>query len=147
MRSLLEGIADSLVLSAQRKDVTITIDDTVPAGLELSGDPQTLQHIFFNLIGNAVKYTRTGTVITISYGWTPDGHQFSILDHGLGIAPDEQELIFAGYHRTQQAMDSGEAGSGLGLYLTKKLVRLQNGSIVVHSSIGKGSTFVVTLPN
>lgn len=147
MRPLFEGIADSLSLSAQRKNVTITIDDSVPSGLELIGDRQTLQHIFFNLMGNAVKYTRADTAITISYGWTTDGHEFSIKDHGLGIAPEEQELIFAGYHRTQQAMESGEAGSGLGLYLTKKLVRLQKGSIAVHSAVGKGSTFVVTLPN
>lgn len=145
MHPLLQEIVESLALSAKRKDVSITIGDNVPTDLELVGDRQMLQHIFFNLISNAVKYTRPDTEITIAYGWTPAGHQFSIRDHGLGIAPSEQELIFAGYHRTQQAMESGESGSGLGLYLTKRLVALQKGSIIVHSVLGEGSTFVVTL--
>lgn len=147
MRPLLEDIASSLTLSAKRKQVEMIIDDTVAPDLELAGDRQTLQHIFFNLLGNAVKYTRANTAITVSYGWSTDGHQFSITDHGLGIAPAEQERIFTGYHRTQQAMESGESGSGLGLYLTKKLVESMKGSISVHSAVGKGSTFTVTLPN
>jgi signal transduction histidine kinase len=147
MRPLLEEIVETLALSAKRKDVHIVIDDTVASDLELAGDRQTLQHIFFNLLGNAVKYTREGTTVTVSFGWTPDGHQFSITDHGLGISAPEQELIFAGYHRTQQAKESGEAGSGLGLYLTKKLVALLKGTIEVRSVVGEGSTFTVTLPN
>ncbi|HEV7121393.1 MAG TPA: ATP-binding protein [Candidatus Paceibacterota bacterium] len=147
MRPLLEDIARSLALSAQRKEVSIAIDESVPEDLELASDRQALQHIFFNLIGNAVKYTNARTAVTVSYCWTTDGHQFSIADHGLGIAPAEQELIFAGYHRTQQAVDSGESGSGLGLYLTKRLVTRQGGTIIVHSAVGNGSTFVVTLPD
>jgi len=147
MRPLFESIKDSLMLSAKRKNITIVLDDTLPNDLELVCDRQAMQHVFFNLIGNAVKYTHPDTDVTVSYGWTPEGHTFCIRDRGLGIAPSEQELIFAGYHRTQQAMDSGEAGSGLGLYLTKQLIELQHGSIRVHSKVGEGSTFTVTLPN
>jgi signal transduction histidine kinase len=147
MQPLLKEIADSLELSAKRKQVSIVLDESIPSDLEVTSDRQTLQHIFFNLLGNAVKYTRSETTITVAYGWTPDGHQFTITDHGLGIAASEQELIFAGYHRTQQAMESGEAGSGLGLYLTKKLVQLLKGTIEVHSVVGEGSTFTVTIPD
>jgi signal transduction histidine kinase len=147
VRPLLEEIASSLSLSAQRKKASIIIDDSVVPDLELTTDHDMLHHIFFNLIGNAVKYTRPDTTITIGYGWTPNGHQFSVTDHGLGIAQKDQELIFAGYHRTQQAVASGEAGSGLGLYLTKKLIELQKGTIEVASVPGEGSVFTITFPN
>ncbi len=144
MRPLFEAIVASLTLSAQRKKVRMVMEDTMPADLELTSDRQMMQHIFFNVLSNAVKYTRPDTVITVSYEWTPGGHQFTITDHGLGIPPAEQQLIFAGYHRTQQAVESGEAGSGLGLYLTKRLVTLLGGSVSVRSKIGEGSAFTVT---
>ncbi|KND49207.1 MAG: two-component system, OmpR family, aerobic respiration control sensor histidine kinase ArcB [Parcubacteria bacterium C7867-008] len=147
MHPLFESIVESLMLSAKRKGITITLDSTLPNDLEIVCDRQSIQHVFFNLIGNAVKYTKPDTEVTVSYGWTPEGHQFSIRDRGMGIAASEQTLIFEGYHRTQQAMESGEAGSGLGLYLTKQLVELQHGTISVHSTVGEGSTFTVTLPN
>ena len=146
VRPFLEDIAASLELSAKRKHVHMVIDDSVAGDLSVPGNRENMQHIFFNLLGNAVKYTREGTQVTVSYEWVPAGHQFSISDHGIGIAPEDQELIFAGYHRTQQAMESGESGSGLGLYLTKRLITLLKGTIEIRSTVGEGSTFVVTLP-
>lgn len=147
MRALIEDIVTSLALSAERRGVTVTIDDSIHPDLTLTGDRQTLYHIFFNLIGNGVKYTREDTEVKIGYGWTPEGHAFTISDHGPGIAPAERDQIFEGYHRTKQAMESGEAGSGLGLYLTKQLLSATGGSIDVHSTLNEGSTFTITLPD
>lgn len=147
MRALIEDIVTSLALSAERRDVKIIIDDSLHPDLVLTGDRQTTYHIFFNLIGNAVKYTRSGTEVKIAYGWSPEGHQFTISDHGPGIALEEREQIFEGYHRTEQAVASGEAGSGLGLYLTKQLLTAAGGSIELTSVLNEGTTFKVTLPN
>src|SRR5581483_6469799 len=94
MRPLLEEITNSLELSAKRKSVHLRIDDSVAQELEVAGNRDTLQHIFFNLLGNAVKYTREGTEVTVSYAWMLEGHQFSVSDHGVGIPAAEQELIF-----------------------------------------------------
>ncbi|MDB5237400.1 MAG: Two-component system, cell cycle sensor histidine kinase PleC [Parcubacteria group bacterium] len=147
IRPFLEDIAGSLALSAKRKRIRIVIDESVPGDLSVAGNRENMQHIFFNLLGNAVKYTNEGTDVTVSYEWTLNGHQFTIKDHGIGIAPEDQDLIFAGYHRTQQARESGESGSGLGLYLTKRLVELLKGTIDVRSKVGEGSAFTVTLPS
>jgi signal transduction histidine kinase len=146
IRALLEDIVSSLTLSAERRSVSITLDDSIHTDLTITADRQTTYHIFFNLIGNAVKYTRADTAISIGYGWTPEGHSFTVADHGLGIPPEEREKIFEGYHRAQQAVASGESGSGLGLYLTKQLLALEGGSIKMDSVVNEGSTFTIVFP-
>lgn len=147
VRTLIEDIVSSLTLSAKRRDVSLIIDESVHTDLVIDGDRQTTYHIFFNLIGNAVKYTREHTEVRIAYGWTPEGHMFTVTDHGPGIAASEHEQIFEGYHRTKQAATSGESGSGLGLYLTKQLLTLTGGTIELVSVMGEGSVFSVTLPD
>ncbi len=143
VRELLGGIATSLELAARERSVTLTIPET---DASFMADKQMMHHVFFNLLGNAVKYTKEGTEIRVTHERTATGYIFRVQDQGEGIALDEQKHIFDGYHRTDGAAHSSTTGTGLGLYLTKRAVELHGGTITVESAPGTGTTFVVTLP-
>ena len=147
VRSFLEDIVDSLLLSARQRNVTLHIDASVPGDLTIQGDRQILHHAFFNLLTNGIKYTHEGTRVSISYLAEKGMHAFRVSDEGDGIAKDEQTSIFAGYHRTREAIRSGQYGTGLGLFLVKKAAELHAGSVQVQSVPGNGATFTVRIPS
>lgn len=146
LRAFVEDIADSLALSAQERQVSIDVDSSLAQAGTVSADRQMLHHALFNLLTNAVKYTREGSVVRIRYAKAEGMHQISVTDQGKGIAPQDQERIFTGYHRTKEAIRSGEYGTGLGLYLVKKATELHRGTVKVSSIEGEGSTFTLALP-
>lgn len=144
--AFLEDIADSLALSAAQREVAIVLDDSVARAGTLVADRQMMHHAFFNLLTNAVKYTRAGTPVRVSYEHEGGMHRFRVSDQGDGIPRAEQERIFSGYYRTKDAVKSGQFGTGLGLYLAKKAAELHGGSVTVASEEGQGATFIVTVP-
>ncbi len=146
LQDFVEDIADSLALSAQQHEVSIVVDRSVATAGTVTADRQMLHHTLFNILTNAVKYTRAGTAVTIAYADAETAHELRVSDRGNGIAPEDQERIFGGYHRTKAAIRSGEYGTGLGLYLVKKAAELHGGSVRVESVAGEGATFIVTLP-
>ena len=106
-------------------------------------DPERLGHVLNNLIENAVKFSDEGPIrITTS----PDGDKVAIVvaDSGVGIEPDRLEHVFSG--PAPAGGRSTPSGTGLGLYLSRRLVEAHGGSIEVESELEKGSTFTVTLP-
>ncbi|ERI90058.1 ATPase/histidine kinase/DNA gyrase B/HSP90 domain protein [Clostridiales bacterium oral taxon 876 str. F0540] len=108
------------------------------------GDEDRVQQIFYNLIGNAIKFTHKGK-ITISYKIINNFIEICIQDTGIGIPKDKLNKIFSIY---EQVDGIGEkyGGTGLGLYITKNLIELHGGSIHVSSKEGEGSVFSFTLP-
>lgn len=144
--SFVEEIVDSLSLSAMQRNVEILIDPSVALAGSLTADPQTMHHVFFNLIANGVKYTNPGTHVVISYAATKSMHVFTVADEGPGMSPHDQQRIFEGYHRTPEAVRSGQYGSGLGLYLVRKATEMHRGTVTVESSPGKGARFTLSLP-
>ncbi len=107
-------------------------------------DPIALRHVFENLLGNALKYS-TGLV---TLDLDVDGHDalVTIRDVGIGIPADELPHIFGRFARASNARRRGVSGSGVGLYLAKRLVEQHHGSISVSSIEGEGSTFEIRLP-
>jgi signal transduction histidine kinase len=99
-----------------------------------------------NLVANAAKYSPAGGHIEVELKPCDGELQIAVRDEGLGIAPDDQGLIFEKFYRADANMTRGVSGSGLGLYISRELVNLMGGTIFVQSELGKGSTFVVTLP-
>ena len=142
----IQGIADSLKLSAAQRRVTIRIDESVTDAGEILADQQTMHHVFFNLLANAVKYTHEDTEVTVSYRGLPHVHEFSVADEGPGMSAVDARHVFDGYHRTQEAVKSGQYGSGLGLYLARTAVELHGGTVRVESALGAGARFILTLP-
>ncbi len=113
---------------------------------EIYADPDRIQQILFNLISNAIKYTGEGGQIRIKTGTNGSYGYFSVADNGPGIPKSELPRLFELYHRTEAAQQSIIKGLGLGLFIVKALVDLHNGQISVHSELGKGTEFTVSIP-
>ncbi|MFN6537139.1 MAG: response regulator [Nostoc sp. EkiNYC01] len=156
---LLEEVAGELTPLAQEKKLSINLDLAEELNLNtVTGDRLELHRLFTNLIGNAIKFTDSGSV-TIRLASLPQfdnssQYQFSgksnfadyisieITDTGPGIPPEEQTTIFERFRQGSHK----SSGSGLGLYLARRIVKAHQGLILLNSELGKGSTFIVFLP-
>ena len=118
----------------------------VPSRLsrEVSVDPDRIAQVLDNLLGNAVKYSPEGSLITLAVTQSADQVQVSITDQGHGIEPEAIPHLFERFYRAR-TRDAG-GGLGLGLYIARTLVIAHGGQIQVESTPGEGSTFVFTLP-
>ncbi|WP_295403898.1 PAS domain S-box protein [uncultured Thiocystis sp.] len=113
----------------------------------VAGDALKLRQVLINLVSNAIKFTRSGTVILSAEGRGGDRIHFSVADTGIGIAPDELERIFDPFTQAESGRVT-PGGTGLGLALSRQFVRLMGGALSVTSVPGQGSrfTFALTLP-
>ncbi|MGG3560536.1 ATP-binding protein [Neobacillus rhizosphaerae] len=106
-------------------------------------DPIRLRQIILNLLNNAIKYNRLNGEVTVCYTYQEEHLSIHIRDTGIGIRPEEQEMIFAPFYRINHAYIEG---TGIGLSLVKQLVSLMEGEVGVKSQVGLGSEFWVSLP-
>ena len=112
------------------------------------GDPDMLSQVFTNLIGNAVKFTNSGTV-NVYVQKEPGWQKVSVRDTGIGIPKNEFENIFSKFYRInpdKRGSASSRQGTGLGLFIAKFIVEQHGGMIEVESALGKGSAFTIFLP-
>lgn len=131
------------VASAKGVTFATSVDPDVPVVMT---DPEALRRIVANLSGNAAKFTDEGS-IEVSASMEGDGTLVvSVSDTGIGIAPENLELIFEPFSRPDAAAARARAGSGLGLSLVREICRMLGGSVAVQSKLGNGSTFTVHLP-
>jgi len=112
-----------------------------------SADPDSLHQILVNLISNAIKFTSEGGEITIICKETQDSVTVTVSDNGRGIPPDKLDLIFEPFSLAYDDDASEHGGIGLGLPISRELARAMHGDINVESTLGKGSTFTLTLPS
>jgi signal transduction histidine kinase len=108
-------------------------------------DENKLRQVLRNLLENALKFTKEGEV---SIGARSENGDvvFWVKDTGVGIAEEDQEIIFDKFRQARRGTTEGSGGAGLGLSVAKELVELHNGRIWVESDAGKGSTFYFTVP-
>jgi two-component system sensor histidine kinase ChiS len=122
------------------------IDYNLPPAL---GDENRIQQILYNLVGNAIKFTKEGTV-EVSAGIIQErGREMigvTVKDSGIGIPQDKHEIIFNSFEQGDGSTEREYGGTGLGLAITRKLVELHGGTIRVVSETGKGSSFTFTIP-
>ncbi|MCB1866849.1 MAG: response regulator [Chromatiales bacterium] len=144
-----EAIHATLMLYAEsawnkRIDLYCVIDGEVPRHINF--DQLRLQEVIGNLISNAVKFTERGE-IRIEVQSPVEGElEFSVVDTGIGIHPDQIERVFDPFHQADASTARRFGGTGLGLSIVKGLVELMHGSIEPHSEPGRGSRFSVRLP-
>jgi signal transduction histidine kinase len=129
---------------AIKNGVQLDLDADTSVDL-VEGDERRIQQVIFNLLSNAVKFTPEGGRIDVSTAADNGEVQVTVRDTGPGIAREDQERIFQEFQQTNVGAEQHE-GTGLGLALSKRLIELHGGRIWVESEIGKGSTFVFTLP-
>ncbi len=142
LRPLLENLRLHFRPQAQAAGVRLTLD--VPADLTITGDGDRLAQVFTNLLDNALKHTPRGGEVGLQAHRTAEGVEVSVRDTGEGIPPEAQKRIFERFYRGDKARSGGSAG--LGLAIAREIVRAHGGDIVVRSTPGKGSVFVVKLP-
>lgn len=123
-------------------DLQLEVEPGMPA---VWVDRDKMNHIIDNLLSNALKYTEKGT-IRIGVKTTKKQWSVAVSDTGIGIPEEEQAHIFHAYYRAQNAMNLAETGSGIGLMITRHIVKQHHGAISFHSAEGKGTTFTVTFP-
>lgn len=109
-------------------------------------DNEKVKMVVDNLVSNAAKYTRRGGIIRVELSRDKGSATLKVQDDGVGIPKDQQRAIFAKFMRIENELSVPAGGTGLGLYLALKIVKLHRGDIVVSSEVGHGSTFRVMLP-
>ncbi|WP_414527377.1 response regulator [Nodularia chucula] len=146
---LLAEVVGELKPLAEEKALSINLDISGDAiKVIIMGDRLELHRLFTNLVGNAIKFTESGSVdirLNTESNSNINNNKYvniEVADTGMGIPPEEQASLFErfrpGSHKT--------SGSGLGLYLSRRIVEAHHGNIGVNSEVGKGSVFIVSLP-
>jgi two-component system phosphate regulon sensor histidine kinase PhoR len=109
-------------------------------------DPEALRQVLDNLVDNAIKYTKNGGRVTVRWKAATDRVTFEVEDTGVGIPEKDLPRIFERFYRVDKARSRELGGTGLGLAIVKHLVQAMKGKVKVASTVGKGTTFTVTLP-
>lgn len=151
LRALIRDVTTLTEGLASHKGLTVAVEIDADVPEEFRGDPIRLRQILFNLVGNAIKFTKQGGV-TIAVAVKPrlseSGEtvvlQWSVRDTGIGLTPEQQAQLFKAYAQAEVSTARRFGGTGLGLMICRQLVELMGGTISVVSLYGEGSTFSYT---
>ncbi len=143
LNKFLDEISDhytEILASKKDKNIRLFVDNKTNPDILIQTDEIRLRQILDNLIGNAIKFTNTGT-ITVNVNIESQKVFFNIADTGIGISANHQDTIFDRFIQAEQGHNMNFGGTGLGLAISKNLIELLGGNIGVKSEPGKGSTF------
>lgn len=125
----------------------ITVDASFDVRPAVHGDPNLLKIVVTNLVNNAIKYGKADTVVRLRLAEKNDAYLFSVFNEGVGMSPEDiRDKLFKKWSRLKQKGTEGIKGSGLGLYMCKKIVEKHLGTIWAESEQGKSVTFFISLP-
>lgn len=143
---LLKRVQDKMQVLAENKGVSLKsiIDEQVPA--ILVGDPDRIEQILLNLIGNGIKFSHDGTVTQCVFMKDKNHWAFKVSDEGIGIPIEMQQSIFEPFKQVDGSLTRVHSGTGLGLAIVKQMVGLMNGELYLESKVSEGSSFTVVLP-
>jgi signal transduction histidine kinase len=130
--------------AADAKDILLRLVEGPPQ--PLGGDRVRLAQMMDNLVSNAIKFTPDGGTVVVTAATRDGDRVFEVADSGMGISVADQAHLYDRFFRTRDAAVQATQGTGLGLTVTKAIVDAHGGSIEVRSTVGKGTTFVVTFP-
>lgn len=151
---MLEQVSEASRFHAQEKNLTLQYNisgnaneagKTVRPLYYAYVDPNRVREVFQNIIDNAIKYTMEGGVEVRLTG-DVNVTQIQVKDSGAGIGPDDIPHLFQKFYRVDNSTTRTVGGTGLGLFICRKIIELYNGRIWVESELGKGSTFFINLP-
>jgi two-component system phosphate regulon sensor histidine kinase PhoR len=146
LRVTVESAVEQAGPAARRRNLHLRL--ALPsAPVRVRHDPQRIGQVVTNLVGNAVKFTGPGGTVDVFVVAGEDGARIEVRDTGVGIEPDELPKIFERFYRGSSANEARGSGSGLGLAIVKSIVDMHRGTVEVASTVGHGTSFVVTLPD
>jgi signal transduction histidine kinase len=148
--NLHEVLADVVNITsplARDKSLTLQLESDASSAVELEADRTRLRQVMINLVGNAIKFTEAGSV-TLSTARQNGSVRINVRDTGIGVPPDQAQLIFEEFSQVDASTTRKSGGTGLGLPISRKLIELHNGRLWVESTgvRGEGSTFIIELP-
>ena len=146
LANLIIEVEEDLAALAMASEIEISSQIKVSQPVEIVGDRRQLYRLITNLVTNAIQYTPAGGKVTLSMIEEHNDVIISIQDTGIGIAKKEQKRIFDRFYRVDKARSRSKGGSGLGLAIALAIALAHNGSLEVHSNVGKGSNFIIILP-
>jgi signal transduction histidine kinase len=131
-------------IANQKKSKIIT---EIDPGLDIiDADKDRIRQVLFNLLNNAIKFSKPEGIVTITAKKEEDMVQISVSDTGIGIKEEDMGRLFKEFEQIDRGVSRQYGGTGLGLVISKKLIELHSGRIWVKSKYGEGSTFYFTLP-
>jgi signal transduction histidine kinase len=151
----LEYLQQTVDLDALLREITDTMQQSHPSHsilvrgavrASLIGDRDRLGQVFTNLLENAIKYSPDAQAVKMDLSSSPETVTIRVRDHGLGIAQEQRDKIFERFYRAAGPKQRVIPGLGMGLYIVAQIIKHHGGTITVESAVGKGSTFMVTLP-
>jgi len=144
MPALVKGVVATTESLARAKGLALSaaIQEALPAG---RGDERRLTQVLLNLVGNAIKFTDQGAV-EIAAGAADGRFTIAVKDSGPGIAEGDQARIFEEFQQVDNTNTRRKGGTGLGLAIAKRIMEMHGGTLTVESTVGRGSTFRMTLP-
>jgi signal transduction histidine kinase len=140
-----EGLLTMFRAQAEKKNLDLSVDLAPDIPL-VRQDVTKFRQILSNLLSNAIKFTPEGGRVVVRGGVVGDLLEMTVTDTGVGIAPEEQELIFEKFRQSGNPMTREQGGTGLGLSIVRELTQLLGGTVTLQSELGRGSTFTIRLP-
>ena len=145
LRAALLGVLP--VVKPRAQDKRIRISTFLPTDLPLVwADPGKLNQILLNLITNGIKYTHENGSVSVEARTVDETVEIWVNDTGIGIAREDQDKVFQRFTQIDSSATRSQGGTGLGLAIVRELVELHGGAIRVQSKLGKGSSFIFTMP-
>ena len=145
MAKVIRGVAQQLDNMAQDREISLRVEipDDLPP---VNGDSDRLSQVFMNLIHNAIKFTPPGGKVRVKAGSLGSECLVRVSDTGIGISAKDLPKIFNKFYQVDSSSTRQQSGTGLGLSISKQLVAAHSGDMWVNSTVGKGTTFSLTLP-
>jgi len=146
MNSLVKDQVDELSVAANEKNITLTYHEPETQIPIMQLDEAKTRQAVLNLVNNAIFYTPKDGVVDIFLSQANDEVEFKVIDTGIGVPEDAKDKLFTKFFRADNAKEQSQNGTGIGLYLVKRVVNDQKGRIIFSSEVGKGSIFGFRLP-
>ena len=148
VQRLVDDVVAVIRPAVQKNGNTLTVEVPANAG-EMRADLTKVRQTLFNLLSNASKFTHNGNVrLRVERQSELEGDRlvFAVTDSGIGISPEQQQKLFQAFTQADDSTTRKYGGTGLGLVISRRFSQMMGGDITVQSTLGKGSTFTLTLP-
>jgi len=144
---LIEDVRSIMEVRANEKRLKLTVDYRGELPESIHSDPKRLKQVLINLVGNAIKFTREGTVdVVVEFlASDPASVRISVIDSGIGMSAKQQQKLFMPFSQGDASVTREFGGTGLGLAISRRLAEMLGGVITVESELGRGSRFSLTI--
>lgn len=143
---LIDGVVNSLKLTADQKGVTVARTGQWPSSYPISVDEKQFRRVIANIISNEIKFASPGSTVPLTFLQDQDKYAIAFHNEGSPISVEDQKRMFELHGRTKESERSGTQGVGFGLYLAQQIVLKHGGLITVESAPDKGTTFTIKMP-